>query len=120
MIKTTAYERSLTSALIVNMRLTVIELGLWFDSMRMERPKGMIRSHYSKAVKACRVAANASKKLDSYYRWDLLEEVESVVMADHHRSVIEDIESRGFSFQDFLSDVINGEVIYGYDWYRTN
>lgn len=117
---TTKYERNLVNALIGNMRATVIELGLWLDSMRMGRPKGMIRSHYSKAVNACRVAANTSKKLDSYNRWDLLEEVESVVMTDYHRSVIDNIESRGFSFQDFLSDVINGEVSYEYDWYRTN
>ncbi|UKL15141.1 hypothetical protein QJS25_gp03 [Serratia phage vB_SmaS_Bonzee] len=120
MSKVTAYERNLVNALISNMRVTVIELGLWFDSMSMDRPKGMTRYHYKKAVNACLVAANASKKLDSYNRWDLLEDVERVVMKEHHRAVIEDIESRGFSFQEFLSDVIKGEISYEHDWYRTN
>lgn len=109
-MKTTKYEQGLVNALISNMRVTVIELGLWFDSMRMGRPKGMIRSHYKKAVNACRVAANTSKKLDSYNRWDLLGEVDSVAMTDRHRSIIADLEYRGFDFQEFLSDVINGEV----------
>lgn len=111
----TKYERNLVNALISNMRVTVIELGLWFDSMRMDRPKGMIRSHYKKAVNACRIAANASEKLDNYHRWDLLSDVEYLVMSDRHKQIIADIESRGFDFQEFLSDIVSGEVNYEYD-----
>lgn len=107
MSKDTSYERNLVNALISNMRVTVIELGLWFDSMRMDRPKGMIRSHYKKAVNACLIAANASKKLDNYNRWDFLGEVQSVVMTDRHRTIMADLEYQGFDFQEFLSDVIN-------------
>ncbi|QPX74421.1 hypothetical protein NIAMH_3 [Serratia phage vB_SmaS_Niamh] len=104
---TTKYERNMVNALISNMRVTVIELGLWFDSTRTGRPKGMIRSHYRKAIDACRVAANISKKLDNYQRWDLMGEVESVVMTDRHRTIIADLEYRGFDFQEFLSDAIS-------------
>ncbi|UGO53811.1 hypothetical protein QJS26_gp65 [Serratia phage vB_SmaS_Stoker] len=115
MSKVTAYERNLVNVLISNMRVTVIELGLWFDSMRMDRPKGMIRSHYKKAVNACRIAANASEKLHNYSRWDLISEVEFTVMNDYHRSVIADIESRGFDFQEFLSEIVNRSDL-GYDF----
>lgn len=112
MSKVTTYERNLTNALIGNMRVTVIELGLWFSSMRADGPKGLIRYHYSKAVNACRIAADTSKKLDSYNRWDLLKEVESVAMNERHRLIIADIESKGFDFKEFLNEVISGDVYY--------
>lgn len=107
MNKNTSYECKLVNALISNMRVTVIELGLWFDSMRMDRPKCMIRSHYSKAVNACRVAADASKKLHNYSRWDLISEVELTVMTDSHRKIIADLEYQGFDFQEFLIGIVN-------------
>lgn len=114
MSKVTAYERNLVNAVIGNMRVTVIELGLWMDSMTMGRPKGMTRSHYSKAVDSCRIAANISEKLDNYNRWDLMSGVIDSVMTERHKSIIADIESRGFDFKGFLSDIVNCNV---FDYY---
>lgn len=112
MSKVTAYERNLVNALISNTRTTVIELGYSFGVVGTQRPAILKGEHFKTAVRACVVAVNVSEKLDNYHRWDLLSDVECLIMTNRHKEIVANLEAIGFDFKEFVSEVINGKVEY--------